>query len=951
MAPKACRRTIRKRFLSLKFVFVVGLIATVAAGIWAASPAPLSPVAAAKLNPNAMPIDLNRGAAGLSRCLAELRTRASLLMVTAHPDDEDGGMLAYETRQVGARAALLSLTRGEGGQNAMSPDLYDELGLVRTEELLQSDRFYGVDQYWGTVIDYGFSKTREEALQKWGYERVLSDTVRVVRMTRPLIITSVFAGAPTDGHGNHQVAGQMAQEVFNAAGDPNRFPEQIRQGLRPWKALKVYSRVPFFAPTKEGTIYDYATDKYVPIRFYDYVNKTWIDKTPSTDVTVPEGTLNPIAGLTALQIGREGWGHQKSQNDGGTIPPPSLYSAPYHRYGSRVETGAKESSFYDGIDVSLGGIASLASGGDSRFVKEGLARLAECIETASGHYRPGEPGGIAPLLAEGLDRTRKLLEQVRASDLSEPGKGDIAFELERKTEQFEQALTLALGLSFQATVAPDKEPSGPFRAFAGTPVTFTIAIPGQHFTIQSHLLNGGPEPVKVSSLAVSCSDGKDWKISGQSAEAVDLGAAKDIERRFAVTAPPDAQLVKPYFERPDQEQPYYNLTDERFQNLSLAPYPLYATAQVSFRGVDWDLRQVVQTNSRLGGIGIEQEPLLMAPAISVSVSPSAGAVPLTSKSFAFACSLHSNAKGAAKGTLHLELPKGWHSVPAEYPFAFVRDGDGDTFSFQIEPGKVAPKRYEIRAIAKYDGKNYEEGYRLVGYPGLRPYPYYRKAVYEATGVDVKTAPGLRLAFFPGTGDDVPQALEDLGLSVPILSANDLQNGDLHQFDAIVTGVRAYSARPELRAANARLMNYVKQGGVLVVQYNLQNLDDGYGPYEFSLGSNPQKVVDENSSVRFLEPASPALNWPNKISEADFSGWQEERGHGFMDKWKGQYQALLEMHDPDQAPQRGGLLLARYGKGIYVYDALALYRQLPNGVPGAYRILANLVSLGKNPELK
>ena len=363
------------------------------------------------------------------------------------------------------------------------------------------------------------------------------------------------------------------------------------------------------------------------------------------------------------------------------------------------------------------------------------------------------------------------------------------------------------------------------------------------------------------------------------------------------------------------------------------------------------MRQVVQTNSRLEGIGIEQEPLLIAPAVSVSVSPSAGAVPLVSRSFSFACSLRSNVKGAANGVLHLELPKGWHSVPAEQPFAFTRDGDGETFRFQIEPGKVAPKRYEIRAVAEYDGKDYEEGYRLVGYPGLRPYPYYRKAAYDATGVDVKTAPGLRVAFFPGTGDDVPQALEDLGLPVTILSPNDLQNGDLQQFDAIVTGVRAYSAQPELRAANARLLNYVKQGGVLIVQYNLQNLDDGYGPYEFSLGSNPQKVVDEKSSIRFLEPASPALNWPNKITEADFGGWQEERGHGFMDKFNGHYQALLEMHDPDQAPQRGGLLLAPYGKGIYVYDALALYRQLPNGVPGAYRILANLVSLGKNPELK
>ena len=204
-----------------------------------------------------VPVDADRGAASLTRWLHALKTRASLILITAHPDDEDGGMLAFETRGAGARATLLTLNRGEGGQNATSPDLYDALGLVRTQELLAADRYYGVDQYWTRAIDYGFSKTREEALEKWDHDRVLADVVRVIRMTRPLVITSVFVGAPTDGHGQHQVAGQMAQEAFVAAGDATKFPEQIREGLRPWSPLKVYARVPFFQATAEG-MYDYA---------------------------------------------------------------------------------------------------------------------------------------------------------------------------------------------------------------------------------------------------------------------------------------------------------------------------------------------------------------------------------------------------------------------------------------------------------------------------------------------------------------------------------------------------------------------------------------------------------------------------------------------------------------------------------------------------------------------
>jgi LmbE family N-acetylglucosaminyl deacetylase len=927
---------------------VVGIAGSLLAG-----PADkLSPVDAAQLNTYAMPIDLNRGAAGLARCLLELRTRASLLMVTAHPDDEDGGLLAYQARHVGARTALLTLNRGEGGQNAMSTDFYDALGLVRTQELMQADRYYGVQQFWGTVIDYGFSKTREEALHQWGYERVLSDTVRVVRMTRPLVITSVFVGAPTDGHGNHQVAGQIAQEVFNAAGDPTQFPEQIRAGLRPWKPLKVYERVPFFAPTKEKTIYDYATDKYVPIRFRNYADKTWIDQTPSTDVKIPEGSTDPAAGLTFLQAGREGWGYQKSQNGGNTLPPPNLYTAPYHRYASRVSASGAEQSFYDGVDISLTGIATLSTGGDTKFLIEGLKKLSLCVESAAAHFRADNPGGIAPDLASGLKLTRELTEAVKTSKLSEPGKSDIAFELEQKAQQFEVALPLALNLSFLAMVAPDKEPTGPFAAFGGSQSTFTTAIPGQKFGVKTQFLNGGSEQVKVAGVSIEPSDDKLWKIVAETAPSQTmLQSNEELRHKFAVTVPEDATFTRAYFERPSQEQPYYNLTDERFRNLSWAPYPLSAKAHVIFDGAEWDMRQVVQTNTRLEGIGMKQEPLLLAPAISVSLVPASGAVPLSSKKFSFTCRLYSNVKGPAKGVLRLELPRGWQATPADYPFALSRDGDSENASFEITPGSVSLKRYEIRAVADYRGKKYSEGYRLVGYTGLRPYPYYQAATYQATGVDVKTAPDLHVGFVPGTGDDLPAALADLGINAVTLSKSDLEGADLQRFDAIVLGVRAYSVRPELRAAYGRLMDYVKNGGVLLVQYNLQNLDDGNGPYAFSLGSNPAKVVDENSRVKLLDPANAVLNWPNKITVNDFNGWEEERGHGFMEHWDAHYQPLIETNDPDQPPQRGGLLVARFGKGVYVYDALALYRQLPAGVSGAYRLLANLVSIGKNPDHK
>jgi LmbE family N-acetylglucosaminyl deacetylase len=898
----------------------------------------------ARVTPYSQPIAPDRGAAGLSQALAAIRTRASVLMIVAHPDDEDGGMLAAETRGRGARGSLMTLTRGEGGQNAMSPDMYDELGLVRTQELLQADRYYGVDQYWGSVIDYGFSKTREEAIEKWGYERVLSDVVRVVRMTRPLILTSSFAGAPTDGHGNHQVAGQMAQEAFVAAADPKRFPEQIREGLRPWAPVKVYARVPFFAPTKDNTIYDYATDKYVPIRFRNYVDQSWINERPPTNLEIPEGQFDPAAGLTYLQIGRTGWGFEKSQNGGGTTPPEGVYNAAYHRYGSRVEAGGKDKSFYDGIDISLPGIASLARG-DTAFLKTGLERIAKLADETCEKYRPGSPTQIAPLLADGLRATRDLLAQVQASALPEPGKSDVAFELNVKQEQFEKALALALEVSFNAVVAPEKEPDNRFGGAQA--ITFTIAIPGQKFLVQTNLHNNGAERIAIEEIAVAASDGKAWAIKADKPAAGSIAGGTENNLKFAVSAPEDAAITKAYFTRPNREQPYYNLTDERFRNLSLPPYPLIASARLSFKGEAFSLRRVVEANQRLDGIGIVADPLIMAPAISVSVTPSAGAVPLSADAFAFSCELRSNVKGPAKGSVRLRLPTGWNSTPSQAPFSFGHDGDTSTLTFQVTPHSLQAGNYEIRAVADYGGKTYEEGFRLVGYTGLRSYPSYRPATYKAVGVDVKTAPSLRIGFLPGTGDDVPRALEDLGVKLQILSAADIETGDLSPFDAIVLGVRAYAVRPELRAANSRLMSYVSNGGVLIVQYNQQNFDRDYGPYPFSVGNGP-RVVDEASPVKILEPQSPLLTWPNKITTADFDGWQEERGHGFLQKWDEHYQALLETHDPDQDPQKGGLLLTRFGKGIYVYDAYALYRQLPEGVPGAYRILANLISAGKNP---
>jgi LmbE family N-acetylglucosaminyl deacetylase len=895
---------------------------------------------------DAEPLSIDGGAAALWQTLQKLHTRASLLMVTAHPDDEDGGMLTYESRGQGAVVTLLTLNRGEGGANVMSSDYFDALGLVRTQELLAADRYYGVDQFWTRVCDYGFSKTKEEALEKWGHDRVLADVVRVVRLTRPLVITSVFLGGRTDGHGNHQVSGQMAQEAFKAAGDPAMFPEQIKEGLHPWTPVKDYARVPFVPVTEKG-IFNYADGKYYPAEFQNYTDGTVIKDALSPSVEIPEGEYDPALGMSYAQISNRGLGHQKSQNGGTSLAETGEEMGPYHRFGSRVSVPDKESSFFDGMDVSLGGIASLAQGGDNAFLKEGLNQINTLVEKAIKDFSTQQPETIAPNLAEGLKLTNNLIEKVSASGLSADSKYDVAHELKIKRVQFENALAQSLGLSVLATVAPEKEATGPFARFFRNPETFQVAIPGQEFWVKVHTTNPTSVPVQLENVVLETPEGESWTIDPAKQPSVALKGNQPVDVRFTVRVGPKAGYTRPYFSRADIEQPNYDTQDARYLGLSTAPYPLAARSHFSFHDTPFEISQVVQSISRITGSGTLPEPLIVGPAISVSIAPQAGIVPLDARAFDLSVRVHSNVKGPAQGMVKLDLPKDWKS--SEQQFSTSKDGEDQTLNFRVTPARLEEKLYNITAVAAYKGQEFKEGYHTVGYQGLRPYNLYRPSVYRTTGVNVKVAPGLNVGYIVGAGDDVPQSLTSLGINVHFLTSGELASGDLSTYDAVVLGVRAYAAREDLKTYNGRILDYVKKGGVVIVQYNTQEYDQNYGPYPYKMGSMPEEVTDEHSKVEILDPKNPVFTWPNQISAKDFDNWIEERGSKFLSSWDAAYEPLLETHDAGQEPQKGGLLYAKYGKGIYIYDAYAFYRELPEGVPGAYRLFANMISQAKNPQ--
>jgi LmbE family N-acetylglucosaminyl deacetylase len=915
------------------------------------------------LSASSRPLEIDRGSSALWQDLQKLKTRASLIMVVAHPDDEDGGMLAYESRERGVDTSLLTLNRGEGGQNLMSNDLWDRLGEVRTQELLAAGQAYGVHQYFTRVADYGFSKTLEEAMKEWGHDRVLYDVVRVVRMTRPLVVTSVFVGGVSDGHGHHQTSGEMAQEVFNAAADPKIFPDQIAAGLLPWSPLKVYARAPFARATAQG-IFDYATNRYSPVQFKDYVHNTIIEGLPPATVTISDGDYDPLLGDSAVAIARIGLGSQKSQNGGTAVPLPRPSSSAYHLYASRVSATlpTHEESFFDGVDTTLAGIASYAPAAEQAAWAGQLNAIAALVRQSAAAFDATDPAKSAPALAKGLAATVALLAAVHASALPAEAKYNMEHELGIKRDQFNQALNDALSVSLVATASAG---GGGGRGGAGGPggpgggegegpsrdAGFQAVVPGDNFRVALHVADEGKEPIELVDSRVVSHAGDGWTFVPAAAITGPMKAGDVRDESITTTVPATAELTKPYFSRKTVEQSYYDILDPRYLNLPTTPYPLSAEVTYRYGGAEAHVRGVVEATHRYVGPGPVLEPLLVAPAISLTVSPQAGVVPITNAALHLQVTVRSSVKGAANGTLKLELPAGWKSVPATEAFSTLAYNDERIVNFTITPQAVQQKPYTITAVAESGGHEFREGFETAGYVGLLPYPFYRPSTYQTTGVDLKVAPGLKVAYIMGTGDDVPQSMEDIGIHVTMLSPQDVSTADLSSYDAIVLGIRTYSARPELARANARLLAYTKAGGVVIVQYQSTEFNGNFTPYPFTLGGNGERVVEEDNKATILLPKDPVLNFPNHIVDADFLGWIEERGHGFPQSWGPQFIALTEMHDLDQDAQKGGLLYAHYGKGAYVYMAYAFFRQMPEGVPGSFRIMANLISIGKNPGFK
>ena len=899
----------------------------------------------------ALPLAEDRGQNALEQALRQLNTTASVMMIVAHPDDEDGSLLTYLSRGLGVRATLFTLTRGEGGQNAMTADTYDALGVIRTNELLAADEYYGAKQLWGTEADFGFSKTQEESFARWGHERVLYDAVLAVRQERPQVIVATFVGAVSDGHGQHQVSGEIAQEVFKAAGDPKVFPEQLKNGLEPWQPLAVYSMTPF-APVTDKGMFDYATGKWAPAEFKNYVTGEVIHGALGTDATMSIGTRDAYLGRSYAEIARQGWGEQKSQNGGANPALSGPASTSYHLWAVADDAKAKGAGSENGglfhnrkvdIDTSLEGLERLAGRGAPSWLAADLARIGAGLRDFE-KQRNGRPSMEGAHVLAGLyKQTLELRAQVAdEAGLSARSKTGLLLELDAKSDEFQTALKELLGLEVTAFRTGSGQGQGFGPRGGSADETPRSVAPGEEFRVRVHVSQASKES-RLAKVELASYGGDAWKSERTGSEPDPAAATADVQ--FKVNAAANAEPTRPFFTRPSIEQPYYDVTNQAWRERSFSPWPLAAMAEFTFEGVPVRLIEVVQTMNRLTGHGGIYEPLVVTPEIGVSVTPEARILPLDGGALPVKVTVHS--QGAAEGTVTLKLPQGWQSNPAEAHFKRTSEGDAEPIQFAVTPDGVRTGQpYAVEAVAQSGGKSYTSGWRSVGYPGLRPYNIYQDAELKTRKVDVKLAPGLRIGYVMGPGDLVPEAIEAMGVTPHLLSEAEVSGGDLSAYNAILIGIRAYSTRPELTTAQPRLDEFVRSGGTLVVQYQSANFP---APLPLTLGRIPERVVDEQAPVQLLDASNQLWKWPNVITPVDFDGWVEERGHSFMESWDPGYTPLTETADAGQDPQRGGLLVAHPGKGTYIYAAYALYRQLPELVPGAYRILANLLSAGQGAD--
>jgi len=795
------------------------------------------------------------GVAALADLLEQLGANKRVLMIGAHPDDEDTQLLVLLSRGLGAQAAYLSLSRGEGGQNLIGPELGPGLGIIRTEELLAARDLDGARQYFTRAYDFGFSKSAEESFRFWPRDSLLKDVVAVIRRFRPQIIVSVFSGTPADGHGQHQVAGLLARQAFDLLRDST------------WGPVKLY--------------------------------RSTRSDSSATTLSLPVGTLDAVVGQSYYQLAMASRSRHRSQ-DMGQLQRPGPSSTRLALLATRPGL-VNATGLFSGVDTTVRGA------GD---------RYAVLIDSARATLNPWRPAAALPYLA-------RALHVLGSADVDQRA-------------LLERAVAIAAGIAIDGTTDDG------------------IVTQGQRLQVEVSVWNAGDAAVRVDSLDVRAPAG--WTV-----ERLDFGGAavnpgSVSAQRFVVSVARDAERTQPYFLRRPLTNGggLYDWTGvpPDVRGLPFDPPPVQARVRLTIAGEPVTLTREVVYRYRDQAIGEVRRPLFVTRDFDVAIAPDEVLWPVDGggkDARRFTVTMTNRSRGPASATLAFTPPRGWPPIPAE-SLAFAHEDETKSVTVALVPPaqRVAPGSYELRTAAVgADGRRHEGALQIIDYPHIRP-----RALVQGSAAQIRAAqialPALsRVGYVRGASDRVPEALLAVGVPVELLGPDSLARGDLSRYDAIVIGSRAYETDPALVANNGRLLDYARAGGLLLVQYQQYPfVDGGYAPYALHIGRPHDRVTDEAAAVTPLDPAHPLFHYPNEIGADDWRGWVQERGLYFAHDWDSTYVPLLETHDPPGPELKGGLLVAPLGRGTYIYTGLSFFRQLPAGVPGAYRLFANLLGLKK-----
>lgn len=845
------------------------------------------------------PVGERPGDVSLELLLRKLSSTGTFMQTDAHPDDEDNGLLAMLGLGQGMRTVLVTATRGDGGQNEIGPELFQSLGVLRTEELLAVHRFDGAEQYFTRAIDFGYSFSVDESIEKWGHDAIVGDFVRHIRTIRPDVIAGFLCGGGGGGQ-HHQASAKLTLEAFRAAADPAKYPEQIKEGLHPWQASRIFcTDVTAFTPNPPP---------------------------PGPDMLkVDISGFDPLLGRTYAELGLEARSMHKCQGTSQLLLlPGQSQNRTYKLWDSTLESkSVAPKDLFAGIDVSLHGLLRVHGPNPPAALAPGLDAIAAHVTEARGALRSGGPTATIAPLAAGLRAVRDLRKLVTAEDSNKDGAYEVDLRLAQKEREFEDALLVAAGTRLDA-IADDG-----------------VVTPGQMVNVSVYA-TAGAAPAALRSVRVA---GFETGLAGACQGSLENGAP--VTCKSSMRIPANTHLSTPYW-TPRSDAARYDFEPGVPFGVPFRPSPFVATFDLSIGGADVAVERTVQYRYSDLVAGEKRSQLNVSPAFDVRVDPDIAVFPvgaLTPKMIAV--TVGNNEKGAASGTLSLRVPAGWTVQPASAPVTFAHEDEEVTRKFTVKPPAGArPGEFTVTADVSAGGAESHAGYQVVEYPHIHRRQVVQDAATRVKVLDVKVAPGVKVGYVMGVGDAVPEAIEQLGASVQLLDSDMLASGDLSAFNVIMLGVRAYERREDLRANNQRLLDYAEHGGVVIVQYQRAEFNAAqYGPYPAKTSSD--RITDENAPMEMLQPENPIFTTPNRIGPSAWANWVQERGTYFLGQKDPRYTDLLRSTDPfplNAGPKTGILVEARVGSGLWVYTGLGLWRQLPAGTDGAYRLLANLISL-------